>query len=53
MSKIGEKIIRDMRDSLQAEQKVRGLEKAKQTYEAEKKKMRDLLQDIKKTLDDM
>ena len=47
MSKIGEKIIRDMRDTLQAEEKVRNVQK---DFEAEVKKMRDLLEEVGKIL---
>ena len=47
MSKIGEQILRDMRDTLQAEEKVRNVQK---DFEAEVKKMRDLLEEVGKIL---
>ena len=47
MSKIGEKILRDMRDTLQEEEKVRNVQK---DFEAEVKKMRDLLEEVGKIL---
>ena len=47
MSKIGEKILRDMRDTLQGEQRARDLQK---DYDAKVKEMRDLLEEVGKIL---
>lgn len=47
MSKIGEKILRDMRDTLQEEQRARDLQK---DYDAKVKEMRDLLEEVGKIL---
>ena len=50
MSKIGEKIIRDMRSIVEAEQRVRDLQKAHDTYEEKVKEMHDLLEEVGKIL---
>ena len=47
MSKIGEKILRDLRDTLQEEQRARDLQK---DYDAKVKEMRDLLEEVGKIL---
>ena len=47
LSKIGEKILRDMRDTLQEEQRARDLQK---DYDAKVKEMRDLLEEVGKIL---
>ena len=47
MSKIGEKILRDMRATLQEEQRARDLQK---DYDAKVKEMRDLLEEVGKIL---